>query len=107
VRVDGDAIVRKRIIRGLRGTDDIITVEIYFSEARIVTMAVEVGAVDARGQLLTESDTEAAFTQLQHCPMSERPVATVFAPVDAASLRRLLDALWRGGQMQLTLVVGE
>lgn len=108
---EGDAFGRQWIIRGLRGRDDVVTVEIHVSAERIVTMVVEPGieasAVDVRGQLLTTSDLEAPFIPLQHCPVSGRPGATVFAPVDAAGLGHLLSTLWQGAEMQLTLVAGE
>lgn len=108
---EGDAFGRQWIIRGLRGRDDVITVEIHVSAARIVTMVVEPGieasAVDVKGQLLTASDPEAPFIPLQHCPASGSPGATVFAPVDAAGLGHLLGILWQAEEMQLTLVAGE
>jgi hypothetical protein len=108
---EGDAFGRQWIIRGLRGTDDLITVEIHVSAESIVTMVVEpgveAGAVDVRGQLLTESDPDAPFIPLQHSPVFDCPRATVFAPVDAASLRYLLGALWQGEEMQLTLLASE
>ncbi len=108
---EGDAFGRQWIIRGLRGTDDLITVEIHVSAESIVMMVVEpgveAGAVDVRGQLLTEGDPAAPFIPLQHCPVVDRPGATVFAPIDAAGLRCLLGALWQAEEMQLTLVAGE
>lgn len=108
---EGDAFGRQWIIRGLRGTDDVITVEIHVSADKIVTMVVEpgveAGSVDVRGQLMTESDPAAPFIPLQHCPVHGRPGASVFAPVDAAGLGHLLSTLWQGEEMQLTLVAGE
>lgn len=108
---EGDAFGRQWIIRGLRGRDDVVTVEIHVSAERIVTMVVgpgiEASAVDVRGQLLTASDPLAPFIPLQHCPVSDCPGATVFAPVDAAGLAHLLTTLWQGEEMQLTLVAGE
>lgn len=108
---EGDAFGRQWIIRGLRGTDDIITVEIHVSAESIVTMVLEpgvkAGAADVRVQLLTESDPAAPFIPLQICPVAGRPGASVFAPVDAAGLRYLLRTLWKGEEMQLTLVRGE
>ena len=62
---EGDAFGRQWIIRGLRGANDIITVEIHVSAESIVTMVVEprveAGGVDFRGQLLTESDPTSPF----------------------------------------------
>lgn len=108
---EGDAFGRQWIVRGLRDTDDVITVEIHVSADSIVTMVVdpgvETGAVDVRGQFLTESDPAAPFIPLQHCPVVDRPGATVFAPIDVAGLRYLLGALWQAEEMQLTLVAGE
>lgn len=108
---EGDAFGRQWIIRGLRGTDDLITVEIHVSAESIVTIVVEpgvkAGAVDVRVQLLTESDPAAPFIPLQHCPVTDSPGASVFAPIDAAGLGHLLSTLWQGEEMQLTLVAGE
>ena len=73
---EGDAFGRQWIIRGLRGTDDIITVEIHVSAESIVTMVVEpgveAGAIDVRGQLL--------IPMLPSFPCSIVPCPTVAAP---------------------------
>lgn len=105
------AFGRQWVIRGLQGRDDVTTVEVIVSSDRIVTMVVEPGippgTMNVRGQLAVEGQPEPAFVMLQHRPIDDRPGATIFAPVDLDGLKTLLEALWQGAGMELTLVAGE
>jgi hypothetical protein len=105
------AFGRQWVIRGLQGRDDITTVEVIVSRDRIVTMVVEPGippnTMNVRGQLAVEGQPEPAFVTLQHRSIDDRPGATIFAPVDLDGLKALLEALWQGAGMKLTLVAGE
>ncbi len=39
--------------------------------------------------------------------MAAKKVPSVFAPVDLSGLKSLLEALWQGAGMELTLIAGE
>jgi len=108
---EGDAFGREWIIRGLNGRDDVTTIDVTVSHDRIVTIVVEPGAPAGTGsvkaQLAAEGVDDAPFVTLQHRPIDNRPGATVFAPVDLNGLKSLLEALWQGVGMKLTLVAGD
>lgn len=108
---EGDAFGREWVIRGLKSSDEVTTIEISVSHDRVVTMIVEpgipAGTPDVRAQLAVVGGDAAPFVGLQHRPIPQRPGATVFAPVDLNGLKSLLEALGQGVGMELTLIAGE
>jgi hypothetical protein len=110
VYADRDAFGRQWILRGLRGHDDITTIEISVNRDHIVTMILEPGiAADAaavKAQLAVDGQPDAPFLPLQHRPIHQRG-ATVFAPTNLEDLKMLLHALWQGAGMNLTLIASD
>jgi hypothetical protein len=106
-----DAFARQWVIRGLQAPDDLTTIEVTVASDRIVTMIVEPGipegTPDVRARLAVDGQGPAQWVVVQHKPIPQRPGASIFAPVDLSGLKALLEALWQGAGMTLTIVAGE
>lgn len=106
----GGAFGREWVIRGLADQDDITTIEVTVSRDSIVTIVAEpgvpAGTPNVTAQLTVDGQPDTPFVVLQHCPIPDRDGATAFAPVDLDGLKTLLEALYQGAPMKLTILAG-